>query len=157
MEKKTKVTASPGGYEIVIERTFATTPEKLWRAYTEPEIFAKWQGPDNLETIIKDWEMKPGGKWSYVAKGPDGSEYGFHGVTHELVPAERSVQTFEYEGTPGHVAMNTAYFTREGDATKVRVVSVFQSPDDRDGMIAAGMEGGMNEGYARLDEIVKSL
>jgi len=154
---KTKVTATPGGYEIVIERTFATTPEKLWRAYTEPELFIKWQGPDNLENTIKEWEMQPGGKWSYVSKDPQGNEFGFHGVTHELVPAERAVQTFEFDGMPGHVCMNTLYLTRDGDNTNVRVVSLFQSPADRDGMIQSGMEKGMNEGYDRLDTIIKSL
>ncbi len=85
-------------------------------------------------------------------------EYGFHGVFHDVVPGERIVWTFEYEGMPGHVLLETIVFADQGDGTtRMRSSSVFQSVEDRDGMLASGMESGMNDSLAELDKVLASL
>ncbi|HRN68963.1 MAG TPA: SRPBCC domain-containing protein, partial [Promineifilum sp.] len=87
-----------------------------------------------------------------------GNVYAFHGVYHDVVAPERIVQTFEYEGMPGHVVMETAVFEDLGDGkTRVVTQSVFQSVEDRDGMAASGMEVGVNEGYERMNELMATL
>jgi uncharacterized protein YndB with AHSA1/START domain len=154
MANKTDIKATPGGYEIVITRVFDAPIEKVWRAYNDPELAVQWIGPKRLKGRIDAWEMKPGGKWAMTHIDEDGTEYGFHGYVHEVVENERAARTFEFHGVPGHVSFETAYFEDQGGKTKVTAVSVFQSPDDRDGMIQSGMEKGVTEGNERLDELL---
>jgi uncharacterized protein YndB with AHSA1/START domain len=99
-------------------------------------------------------DVRPGGAWRWVQTDDDGSQYGFRGVFHDVVAPERIVQTFEFDGAPGHVSLESATFTAQGGKTLVAMHSVFQSVEARDGMVASGMEGGMNEGYDRLDAIL---
>jgi uncharacterized protein YndB with AHSA1/START domain len=96
--------------------------------------------------------------WRYFHKDKDGTEYGFHGVIHEVLPPERIIDTFEYEGLPekGHVALQTLRLQElPGGRTKLTVQAVFQSVVDRDGMIQSGAEEGINESHERLDELLK--
>jgi uncharacterized protein YndB with AHSA1/START domain len=158
MANKTDITATPGGYEIVISRVFDADIEKVWRAYTEPELVVKWLGPRRLKGRIDNWSLEPGGKWFMVHAEPDGSaEYEFHGIVHDVAPQERMSRTFEFHGMPGHVSFETAYFEAVDGKTKVTAVSVFQSPEDRDGMIKSGLETGVVEGNERLDELLATL
>ena len=87
----------------------------------------------------------------------DGSETGFRGTYREVTPPERIVQTFEWEGMPGHVSVETATFEDLGNRTKVTTTSIFHTAEERDGMLASGMERGLNETYARLDEVLAAL
>ena len=66
------------------------------------------------------------------------------------------MQTFEWEGMPGHVAVETITFEDLGDRTKITNVSLFHTTEERDGMLSS-MESGMNETYARLDELLARL
>jgi uncharacterized protein YndB with AHSA1/START domain len=157
MSNKTDIDATPGGYEVIITRVFDAPIEKVWRAYTEPDLVVQWLGPKRLKGRIDAWEIKPGGRWEMTHIDTDGSEYGFHGFTHDVVERERMARTFEYHGWPGHVSFETAYFEDLDGKTRVRTVSVFQSPEDRDGMIKSGMETGVNEGNERLDELLKTI
>ena len=88
---------------IRLTRDFAATPAQLLRAHTDPELFARWVGPDGMDTKILEWDARNGGAWRYVA-GRDGEEYGFRGCFHEVGPA-RIVQTFTFEGMPEGVAL----------------------------------------------------
>ncbi|HZB50745.1 MAG TPA: SRPBCC family protein [Mycobacteriales bacterium] len=153
----TNVTATPGSHELSYERVFQAPAELVYRAHTEVDLVRRWWG-GNSELTVDKLEARPGGVWRYVSREQDGSEYGFHGVFHDLVPGERIVWTFEFEGMPGHVLLETLVLTDQGDGTtRLRGSSVFQTVEDRDGMLASGMESGMNDSLAALDKLLASL
>lgn len=151
-----EVTAAPGTTTIIVTRSFAATPERLFHAFTDDELQKKWLGPDRLSTDIEVNEVRDGGRWRWVQKDTDGTEYGFRGVYHGEPSVENGItRTFEFEGVPGHVSLETVRFTDLGDGrTRVETVSAFSSLEDRDGMVESGMEGGMEEGFVRLDKIL---
>ena len=148
---------TPSDREIRIERVFDAPRDRVFAAYTDPELIAQWYGPRGGTTIIDRMEVRAGGAWRFVHRDAGGSETAFRGTYREVTPPERIVQTFEWEGMPGHVAVETATFEDLGDRTKVTTVSVFHTPEERDGMLASGMERGMHETYARLDELLARL
>jgi uncharacterized protein YndB with AHSA1/START domain len=152
---KVNVTATPGGYEVIVETTIKAPLDKVWQAYIDPDLVVQWLGPRRLKGTIDTWEHRPGGKWAFTHSDEEGNAYSFHGYFHEIVDKERLVQTFEFEGTPGNVSMDTAYFEADGDQTKIRTVSVFQSPEARDAMIKSGMEKGITEGFERMEELLE--
>jgi uncharacterized protein YndB with AHSA1/START domain len=138
---------------IRMERDFAATPEQLFRAHTDPELFARWVGPDALTTRIEHWDARTGGSWRYVSVH-DGNEYAFHGCFHEVSPG-RIVQTFTFEGDPDGVALETLSFQSLGDGrTRLRTQSLVDSFSSRDAWLRSGMEVGVNEGYAKLDRML---
>lgn len=140
---------------IRITRDFDATPEQLMTAHLDPELFARWVGPDGMTTTILDWEPVTGGRWRYVARR-DGQEFGFRGCFHE-VGEERIVQTFTYEGQPEGVALETLRFTDLGDGrTRLHAQSLVDSMAARDQWLASGMETGVEQGYAKLDRLVAS-
>lgn len=150
---ETTIEADPKLPIIRMTRDFAATPEQLFRAHTDPKLFAQWVGPDSVDTRIKDWEPRTGGSWSYVAVH-DGTEYGFRGCFHEVRP-DRIVQTFTFEAMPDAVALETLWFEDLGDGrTRLHAQSLCDSFEGRDGMLASGMEVGVNEGYAKLDRML---
>ena len=157
---KTKVTAEPGKQELFITREFDAPRELVFKAYTDPELFVKWMGPRRLAIILETFTPRSGGEWRYINRDQQGNEYGFHGVFHEVNAPERIIQTFEFEGLPesGHVILETVRFEAlPGGRTKMIGQSVFLSVADRDGMIQAGMEEGMNESFERLEELIGEL
>jgi uncharacterized protein YndB with AHSA1/START domain len=154
---KARITAEPGVPQILIEREFDAPRELLHRAFTDPDLVAQWLGPRELTTTIDRYELRDGGRWRFIHTGPDGSEDAFHGVFHGEPSPDGIVRTFEWEGLPGHVLMETATFEERDGKTLLRTNSVFQSVEDRDGMIESGMEGGMNDSLDRLDEVVARL
>jgi uncharacterized protein YndB with AHSA1/START domain len=159
MANKTEVTATPGGREIIIARIIDAPRDKVWRAYSEPELLKQWLGPRDLKMTIEKFDMKPGGSYRYIHTDKDGNNYGFHGVIHGVQAPEKAIQTFEFEGLPepGHVSLDTLTLEDLGDKTKITTISVFQTVEDRDGMIQNGMERGVTEGYERLDELLPTL
>lgn len=154
---KTQITAEPGIPQIVITREFDAPRDLVFRAYTDPELFVRWMGPRELTTTIDTFDVRNGGTWRYVATDPQGEEYGFHGVFHGDPTPERIVQTFEFEGMPGHVSMETLDLQERDGRTVLRSVASFQSVEDRDGMVASGMEGGVQDSYDRLTELLAEL
>lgn len=145
----------PAEREIHVERTFEAARERVFAAYTDPELIPKWWGPRGTTTIVEEMDATAGGGWRFVMRNSDGSETGFRGVFREVTPHERIVQTFEWEGLPGHVSVDTAVFEDLGDGrTRVVSTSIFHTAEERDGMIESGMERGMNETYERLDELL---
>ncbi len=131
-------------------RDFDATPSEVMRAHTDPELFARWVGPDGMETEILDWDATSGGRWRYVARR-DGEEYGFHGCFHE-VGEHRIVQTFTFDGQPDGVALETLRLEDLGDGrTRLHVQSLVDSVEARDQWLASGMESGVEQGYAKLD------
>lgn len=156
-KNQTIITAEPGKQEIFITREFEAPRELVFKAFTDPELIVQWLNPCDLKIRLERFEPHAGGSYRYVHTDPAGNEYGFHGVVHEVAEPERIIQTFEFEGLPekGHTTMETARFEAlPGNRTKLVVQSVFQSVADRDGMIQAGMEYGVNDSHARLDELL---
>ena len=145
----------PSDREIHVERIFDAPRERVFAAYTDPELIPQWWGARDTTTIVDQMEPRTGGTWRFVMRSEDGSETAFRGVYREVTPPERVVQTFEWEGMPGHVSIETAVFEDLGDGgTKVVTTSIFHTPEERDGMLSAGMEKGMAETYERLDELL---
>jgi uncharacterized protein YndB with AHSA1/START domain len=157
---KTNIIAEPGRQDILVTREFAAPRELVFKAFTDPELYVQWLGPRDLAMTLETFEPKSGGSWRYIHRDKEGNEYAFHGVNHEVTAPERIIGTFEFEGLPeqGHVTLETARFEAlPGDRTRMTIQSVFQSVEDRDGMLQSGMEGGMNESYARLDELLEKM
>ena len=154
---ETIVIAEPEKQEILITREFDAPRELVFRAHIDPELYVQWLGPRELTMKLETFEPRSGGSYRYVHTDPAGNQYGFHGVNHEVLPPERIISTFEFEGLPetGHVVLGTLRFEAlPGNRTKLTSQSVFQSVADRDGMLQAGMERGVNEGYDRLVELL---
>ncbi len=153
----TELTVEPGSHALHITREFDAPADMLFRAHTEAELMAQWIGPRRLSTRFDRLEARDGGRWRFVQWGEDGTEHAFHGVFHGDPSVDGGIrQTFEYEGVPGEVSFETLTFEEHEGRTTLHATSVFTSVEARDGMIAAGMEGGMNEGYDRLDELLSA-
>ena len=153
----TEVTAPAGQLSVAISRVFDAPRALVFRAYTEPDLLVQWLGPRRLTMRVDRYELRDGGRWRYVHIDSDGAEYGFHGVFHGTPSPENVVQTFEFEGAPGHVQMDTLVLEERDGKTIVRLSSVFQSIEARDAMVAAGMAAGVTEGFERLDEVLQAL
>ena len=154
---KLKVVAEPGKHEILMTRDFDAPRALVFKAYTDPKLVSQWWGPKGATTTVDQMDVKPGGIWRYVQRDPDGSEYGFYGVYHQITAPERLVCTFEFEGTPGHVLLETIIFEDHDGKTKLIDSLVFQSVADRDGMLQSGMEEGSEEGWDRFADLLKTL
>ena len=102
-------------------------------------------------------DFRPGGQWRFLHRGPDGNEYGFNGVYREIAPPERLVYTFEFEGMPGHVSTEHVTFEEHDGKTTIKNRVVFDSVEDRDGMLNSGMETGATETMDRLEELIATM
>ncbi len=159
MANKTTIKAEEDKQELFIIREYEAPRELVFRAYTEAEIYAQWVGPNDLTKTVEKMDAVDGGSNVFVHER-GGHKYTFHGVYHEVLAPERIIGTFEFDGLPekGHVIMGTTKFEDLGNG-RSRLVhqSVFQSVQDRDGMLQSGMEHGVSEGYDKLDELLKKL
>jgi uncharacterized protein YndB with AHSA1/START domain len=141
---------------IRITRDFAATPAQLFAAHTVPQLFARWVGPDGMETQITTWDARAGGEWAFVQRH-DGAEYRFRGCFHEVSP-RRIVQTFSFEGAPDNVALETLTFEElAGGRTRLHAQSLVDSFENRDEWLRSGMEVGVDQGYAKLDGVLADV
>jgi uncharacterized protein YndB with AHSA1/START domain len=148
--------STPSDLEIVMTRDFDAPRDLVFKAYTDPEVIPKWWGWRDSVTIVDKMDVKPGGQWRYVGRGPDGTEYAFRGEFREIVPPERLSYTFEYEGMPGHICVETITFEETDGKTTLTNISLYDSVEDRDGMLAS-MEDGAAESLDRLEEYLATL
>ncbi|MGS2645655.1 SRPBCC domain-containing protein [Streptosporangium sp. LJ11] len=149
---QTVIEADPRLPVIRMTRDFVATPGQLFRAHTDPVVFAQWVGPDATAVRIEHWDASTGGSWRYVS-AHDGAEYGFHGCFHEVRP-DRIVQTFTFEGEPDGVMLTTLWLEDLGDGrTRLRTQSLVDSFEGRDAWLRSGMEVGVEEGYAKLERM----
>ena len=153
----TRISAEPGKQEIVISRVFDSLRELVFKAFTDPNHIPKWWGPKRFTTTVDKMDLRPGGIWRFVQRDAGGNEYAFHGVYHEIVPPERLVYTFEFEGMPGHVLLETVTFEEHAAKTILTNRSVFQTVGDRDGMLKSGMEEGAAETMDRFAELLPNV
>jgi uncharacterized protein YndB with AHSA1/START domain len=152
-----QITAEPGAPFIDFTREFDAPRDLVFRAHTDPKLIAQWMGPAKYEIVVDRFEARDGGTWRYVNRDDAGNEYAFHGVFHGDPSPDSMVQTFEFEGAPGHVSLDTLKLEERDGRTIARGRSVFQSIEARDAMVESGMEGGMAEGYRRLDELLARM
>jgi uncharacterized protein YndB with AHSA1/START domain len=152
-----EVIVEPGRQDIVIKRSFDAPRDVVFKAMTDPALVPNWWGPRKYETIVDRMDVRPGGQWRYLNRDAQGAEFAFNGVYHEVTAPERIIQTFEFEPMPGHVSLDTMTLEERDGRTYATSVSVFQSIEDRDGMVQSGMEGGVRETYERLEEVIQGM
>ena len=151
----TTVNAQPGTPFIHVVREFDAPPERVFRASTDPELVARWLGPHGYEMRVIEYDARTGGAYRYVHIDTSGDEYGFRGVFHSVVANERIIQTFEYDGTPDVVSVDSSTYEDLGGRTRLSTHTVFPSVEARDTMLASGMERGVVESMERLDELLR--
>jgi len=155
-QPRTATVTLPGERDVHVERIFDAPRELVYRTFTDPELIPQWWGMGAVR--VDEMDVRPGGKWRFVAVGEDGSEQAFRGVFREVHPPESVVQTFEWEGMPGHISVDTMHLEDLGDGrTKFVGTSLFMTAEDRDGMVSSGMERGMNVSHQRLDALLATL
>jgi uncharacterized protein YndB with AHSA1/START domain len=154
---RTQIIAPPGVPQIVITREFEAPPELLFRTHIEPDLLVRWLGPSRLRMSVDHIDARHGGMWRYSHSDADGAAYAFHGLYHGVPSPDAIVQTYEAEAMPGHVFLCTTTFEARAGVTLLRQNTVFQSVEDRDGYVAAGMEEGVVESMERLTELVAEL
>lgn len=154
VRNQTSIEAVPDLPVIRITREFDAPPERVFDAHVDVGKVTRWLGPRNLTMTVQRWDAETGGGYRYTHSDGDG-EHRFFGSFHEVRPSERIVQTFTWEGMPDGVSLETMTFTAlPGGRTRVVGVSVVDSIEVRDGILASGMEVGVNEGYERLDDLL---
>src|SRR5260370_29134766 len=147
---KAEYVIEPGKQEIIITRDFDAPRELVFKAYTDPKLLPQWFGPREYTTIVDKMDVRPGGLWRFVQRNPSGDEFAFHGVHPDGVAPQRIVATFEFEGVPGHVRLQTVTLEPRGQKTRLVEQLVFQSGADRAGMGAAGMQRGSEGSMERM-------
>lgn len=151
---QTEITIDPTLPTLAIVREFDATPDKVFQAHVDPELIVQWLGPRDLTARLDTWDPRTGGSYRYVCER-DGEEFKFFGAFHEVRPNERIVQTFTFEGVPDGVSLETATFEAlPGGRTRLSLLSVVESLEARDAMVASGMETGVVEGFESLDDLL---
>ena len=153
--RETTIEADPNLPTIRIIRGFDAPPDKVFRAWIDPDLVVQWLGPKSTEMRIEQWDARTGGNYRYAAL-QDGEEVAaFYGSFHEVRPSERLVQTFTWEGMPDGVSLETMTFEDLGDGrTRTIGLSLVDTLEGRDAIMASGMEVGVYEGYEKLDALL---
>jgi len=147
----------PSDRETVITRTFNAPRRLVFAAMTKPEHVRQWYGLRDHTMKVCEIDLRVGGKWRYVMQMPDGSEFAFSGEYLEIVPPERLVSTEWFEAIPGSDYVVTATFAEQDGKTILTSHLRYQSQEHRDGHVNSGMEWGMRETFARLDEHLTTM
>lgn len=155
--EETLAVTTPSDREIVMTRTFDAPRKLVFEAHSTPEHMKRWWGPRRYEMTVCEMDFRPGGAYRIVHRDADGQEFGFRGAFREIVPPERIVWTFEFEGMPGHVSVQTLVFTEQDGKTTVTATALYDSVEDRDGELHSGMLEGATETYDRLDEYLRTM
>ena len=158
MTNPVTITAPEGVPFIDIEREFDAPVAAVFRAHAEPDLIKQWLGPNGYEMDIEHFDFTSGGGYRYVHRNPEGQEFAFNGVFHVVRENDFAIQTFEFEGFPDVVSIESLTFQDLGNGrTRLRAHAVYPTLEARDGMIASNMEVGVVEGYERLDKVAASL
>jgi uncharacterized protein YndB with AHSA1/START domain len=156
MTRNARVTL-PADDQILITREFDAPRELVYRAWTTPELVKRWFGGNHGEVTSAEIDLRVGGRWRYVTSYGEGPDMAFHGEYRELVPNERIVSTEVYEGAPDAAALNTLTLTEHDGRTTMTVLIQHQSQANRDAVLHAGMETGMNAALDKLEQVARSL
>jgi uncharacterized protein YndB with AHSA1/START domain len=152
--KHTATVTTPSDREIHVERIFEAPRDLVFATLTDPELVPEWWGPHGTTTVVDVMEPRSGGTWRYSSEDCDGNKTAFRGVYREVAAPERLIQTFEWEGMPGYISLETGSLEDLGEQTRLVSVTVFFSSEERDGMLQSGMERGMNETFERFDALL---
>jgi uncharacterized protein YndB with AHSA1/START domain len=147
----------PSDREIALTREIDAPRDLVFEAYSKPEHVKHWWGRIDSTLPVCEMDFRPGGAWRFVERDATGNEYGFRGEYREIVRPERIVQTFEFDGMPGHISLDTMVFEDLGGRTRLVGTSVFDSVEDRDGMLQSGMEDGAAELFIRLADYLQTM
>ena len=153
----TAVVALQGDTEILITREFNAPRHLVYKAYTTPELVRRWWAGRRGEMTVCEIDLRVGGAWRFVMTSSEGFEVAFHGTYREIAPNERLVHTEVYEAMPDAEAVNTLTFAETDGRTTLAVLVDCGSKQVRDGMMASGMEVGMQEAYDLLEQIAIEL
>jgi uncharacterized protein YndB with AHSA1/START domain len=154
MTTKRTVVASPASQTIGWTREFEAPADRVFEAHTDPDILPLWTGPAGTTLEMREFDARTGGCWSYIVRAGNGEGWAFHGSFHEVTAPRRLVQTFEYEGEPGHPNIEVIEFEDlPGSRCRLSGLSVFLSVEDRDAMLG-DMDKGMDENFERLDGLL---
>ncbi|MFJ5957421.1 SRPBCC family protein [Paenarthrobacter sp. NPDC092416] len=154
-KEDTVIEAPPGTPFMETRREFDAAPEGVFRAFTDPELVKQWLGPRRLTIRIEEFDARAGGTYRYFHTDVDGKEFGFRGVFHDVQEPRLLIQTFEFDGAPDQVSLDTTWFEDLGGRTRLVQRSVFLSVEARDMALATGMESGIVESMERLDELLR--
>ncbi len=152
VEKKFSVPA--GKPEVIVTGTFDAPRDRLFKVLTDPQLIPRWWGPRRMVTTVEKMDVRKGGDWRFIQRDPEGKEFAFRGMFREVKPPERLEYTFEYEAMPGHISDDIVTLEKHDGKTTETQRIVFQSIEDRDGIVGQGMEEGEMEGLDRLEELV---
>jgi uncharacterized protein YndB with AHSA1/START domain len=155
--KKLEIVAEPGKTSFTTKRIVDAPRELVFDAFTKCEHLKRWMGPRSLTMASCETDVRPGGRYRFVFRTPDNSEVGFSGEFKEVVRPSRVVRTFVFEPMPDAAALETLELEEHDGKTTIKTTTVHKTVENRDGHVNSGMEGGMTEGYARLDELLAGL
>ena len=152
---RTEIIAETDVPAIQLLRRFDASPERVFEAHIDPELFVRWIGPRSIETRIRSWDASTGGHWRYEAARDGEVIAGFFGSFHEVRPPGRIVQTFTWDGAPDGVSLETVTFEELPDGgCQLTARALLDSFEGRDAMLASGMDVGVTEGYEKLDDLL---
>ena len=151
-----QIITEPGKQVVIVAEVFDAPLDLVYKTMLDPKLIPEWWGPERLTSSVDKMDARAGGMWRFVQQDKDGNKYAFHGVYHEVSP-KRTVQTFEYEGMPGHVILEVMSLEDIDGKTKATQKSIFESVEDRDGMLSTGMKEGMTESHERLAKLLENL
>lgn len=152
------------GDALVIERTFDAPPELLWKAWSEPEHFARWVGPKGFTVPHCEIDFRVGGRVFFSMRSPEGKDYWSTGVFQEIVPMQRIVYTDSFADEHGNPVPATHYGMSEDFPLEMLVTVTFEERDGKTkfrlhhaGMPASD-QGGANEGWSQsFDKLAEYL
>ncbi|MBT2513699.1 SRPBCC family protein [Arthrobacter sp. ISL-30] len=155
MSSNTTTVNAPANTPFVdTEREFDAPVKRVFKAFTDPALVEKWMGPRGYSIHTDVFDACSGGSYRFIHRDQAGNEYAFRGVFHEVQAPLRIVQTFEFEGYPGQVSLETVTFEDLGSRCRIMQHSVFPTVESRDMFISDGLESGMRDSMDRLDELV---
>ena len=154
---KLEIIAEPGKTSFTTTRVVDAPRALVFEAFTKCEHLKRWMGPCNVTMVSCETDLRPGGRYRFVFRSPDGNEAGFSGEFREVVRPERIVRTFVFEPIPDAAALETLELVENNGKTTIKTTTLHKTVENRDGHVNSGMEAGMTEGYARLDELLTGL
>jgi uncharacterized protein YndB with AHSA1/START domain len=155
--KKLEIIAEPGKTSFTTRRIVDAPRALVFEAFTKCEHLKRWMGPCSVTMVSCETDLRPGGRYRFVFRSPDGNEVGFSGEFREVVPPERIVRTFVFEPIPEAAALETLELVESDGKTTIKTTTQHKTVENRDGHVNSGMEAGMTAGYARLDELLAGL
>jgi uncharacterized protein YndB with AHSA1/START domain len=151
------VETTPGSNRATLRRLLHAPRALVWEAMTRPEHVANWYGPKSTRVVECAMDVRVGGRYRFVVRGDDGHDHAFSGVYREVVPSERIVQTWCWEGAPDASSVESMQLVDLGDRTLVAVTVEHTSAMNLEMHLKHGMEAGANETYERLDALLANL